>query len=69
MKHFRWPTRSYEPVPFVAQVCNPRFHIPLIKPDVQISRIKCGRPHLMRYVVPANMWCRRKTSLEINAVR
>ncbi len=40
MKHFRWPTRSYEPVPFVAQVCNPRFHIPHFKPDVQISRIR-----------------------------
>jgi hypothetical protein len=23
---------------------------------VQISRIKCGAPHLMRYVAPVDMW-------------
>ena len=40
-------------VPFVAQVCNPRFHIPLIKPDMQISRIRLSdktsrlRPRLL----------------------
>src|ERR1019366_9058179 len=34
----------------------PRFHIPLIKPDMQISRIKCVRAHLMRYVVFPLMW-------------
>ena len=53
MKHFRWPTRSYEPVPFVAHGWSPRFHIPLIKPDVQISRIRLSdktsrlRPRLL----------------------
>jgi hypothetical protein len=25
-----------------------RFQSPLVKPDMQISRIKCGAPHLMR---------------------
>jgi hypothetical protein len=29
-----------------------RFHTPLIEPDMQISRIKCGAPHLMPYVAP-----------------
>ena len=33
-----------------------RLHIPLIKPDVRFSRIKCGAPHLMRYVAKALMW-------------
>jgi hypothetical protein len=33
-----------------------RFHIPLIKPDVRFSRIKCGAPHLMRYVAKPLMW-------------
>src|SRR5208283_3236345 len=34
----------------------PRFHTPLIEPDMQISRTKCGAPHLMRNVAPAEMW-------------
>ena len=35
-----------------------RFHIPLIEPDVRISRIKCAGAHLMRYVVSPVMWRR-----------
>ena len=30
---------------------------PPSKPDRRISRIKCGAPHLMRYVVNLVMWC------------
>jgi hypothetical protein len=29
---------------------------PLVEPDVQISRIKCCRQHLMRYVAKSKMW-------------
>jgi hypothetical protein len=29
---------------------------PLIEPDMWISRIKCGAPHLMRNVAPVDMW-------------
>jgi hypothetical protein len=30
--------------------------LPLIKPDVRISRILCCRQHKMRYVAPTVMW-------------
>ena len=30
--------------------------LPLIEPDVRVSRVKCGRPHLMRYVAFPLMW-------------
>jgi hypothetical protein len=33
-----------------------RFLRPLIEPDVRISRIKCARTHLMRYVTAKVMW-------------
>ena len=50
---FRWPPRSYDSVPCIAHDRFPRFHIPLIKPDVQISRIRLSdktsrlRPRLL----------------------
>ena len=50
---FRLPPRSYDSVPCVAHDKHPRFHIPLIKPDVQISRIRLSdktsrrRPRLL----------------------
>jgi hypothetical protein len=33
-----------------------RFLSPLIEPDMQISSIKCGRPHLMLNVALIFMW-------------
>jgi hypothetical protein len=33
-----------------------RFQSPLVKPDMQISGIKCGAPHLMRNVASVVMW-------------
>jgi hypothetical protein len=33
-----------------------RFLSPLIEPDMQISRVKCGAPHLMGNVASAFMW-------------
>ena len=50
---FCLPPRSYDSVPYVAHGWHPRFHIPLIKPDVQISRIRLSdktsrlRPRLL----------------------
>ncbi len=40
-----------------------RFHIPLIEPDVRISRFKCAPAHLMRYVVSPVMWRRADNAL------
>ena len=37
---FCLPPRSYDSVPCITHDRFPRFHIPLIKPDVQISRIR-----------------------------
>ena len=37
---FCWPPRSYDSVPLRAYGKNSRFHIPLIEPDMQISRIR-----------------------------
>jgi hypothetical protein len=36
---------------------------------MQISRIKCGRPHLMRNVVSAHMWCCCQTAFAIKELR
>ena len=50
---FCWPPRSYDSVPLSAHGKNPRFHIPLIEPDMQISRIRLSdktsrlRPRLL----------------------
>jgi hypothetical protein len=40
----------------LGHAATPRFPSPLIEPDRQISPIKCGAPHLVRYVVSAFMW-------------
>ena len=50
-------------------VALPRFPSPLIKPDVRISRIKCGAPHLMRNVAPAVMWRWARKALRHNVAR
>ena len=42
-----------------------RFHIPLVEPDMHISRMKCDRAHFMRYVFPKNMWRRAGKPHEI----
>ncbi len=50
---FCWPPRSYDSVPLRAYGKNSRFHIPLIEPDMQISRIRLSdetsrlRPRLL----------------------
>ena len=50
---FCWPPRIYDSVPLLAHGKNPRFHIPLIEPDMQISRIRLSdkisrlRPRLL----------------------
>ena len=50
---FRLPPRGYDSVPLMAHGKNPRFHIPLIEPDMQISRIRLSdkisrlRPRLL----------------------
>ena len=50
---FCWPPRIYVSVPLLAHGKNPRFHFPLIEPDMQISRIRLSdkisrlRPRLL----------------------